>query len=93
MRILCPNVRLRGLDLPRQVAPGTSFPLSVPIVGAWPDRLPGLTGFTGLGACPARHGDWCRAETRAIRLDWNAWYGGAGRPGRELYLVSGSLAC
>ena len=35
-----PQLRLRGLDLTRQVAPGTSFPLSVPIDGAWPDRFP-----------------------------------------------------
>jgi len=32
-------LRLRGLDLTRQVAPGASFPLSVPIDGAWPDRF------------------------------------------------------
>jgi hypothetical protein len=32
-----PRLRLRGLDLTRQVAPGASFPLAVPIEGAWPD--------------------------------------------------------
>jgi len=31
---------MRGLDLTRQVAFGASFPLSVPIDGAWPERLP-----------------------------------------------------
>jgi len=34
-----PRLRLRGLDLTRQVAPGASFPLSVPIDSAWPDRF------------------------------------------------------
>ena len=34
-----PRLRLRGLDLTRQVVPGASFPLSVPIDGAWPDRF------------------------------------------------------
>src|SRR5271166_872099 len=34
-----PQLRLRGLDLTRQVAPGDSFPLSVPIGGARPDRF------------------------------------------------------
>jgi hypothetical protein len=29
----------RGLDLTQQVAPRVSFPLSVPIDGAWPDRF------------------------------------------------------
>jgi len=34
-----PQLRLRGLDLTRQVAFGASFPLSAPIDGAWPDRF------------------------------------------------------
>ncbi|MGB2609159.1 MAG: hypothetical protein ACXVBB_20040 [Isosphaeraceae bacterium] len=32
-------------------------------------------------------------KTRASRLGWSARHGGAGCPGRELHLVSGSLAC
>ena len=39
MRTPLPQLRLRGLDLTRQVAPGASFPLSVPIDSAWPDRF------------------------------------------------------
>ena len=34
-----PRLRLRGLDLTRQVVPGASFGLSVPIDSAWPDRF------------------------------------------------------
>jgi hypothetical protein len=34
-----PQLWLRGLDLTSQAAPGTSFPLSAPIDGAWPDRF------------------------------------------------------
>jgi len=34
-----PQLRLRGLDLTRQVAFGAAFPLSAPIGGAWPDRF------------------------------------------------------
>jgi len=34
-----PQMRLRGLDLTSQVASCASFPLSVPIDGAWPDRF------------------------------------------------------
>lgn len=31
--------RIHGLDLCRQVAPGHTFPLSVPVDGTWPDLL------------------------------------------------------
>src|SRR5271157_4771188 len=45
-----PELRLRGLDLTRQVASGVSFPLSVPIDGAWPDRFHQLSDVHRLGA-------------------------------------------
>ena len=33
------QLRLSGLDLTRQVAPGSSFPVSISIDGAWPDQF------------------------------------------------------
>jgi len=32
---------MRGHDLTRQVVPDASFPLSVPVDGAWPNRFTG----------------------------------------------------
>jgi len=52
-------LRLRGLDLSHQVAPGVSFPLSVPIDSAWPDRFTGST-YDSLG-------------TLAQQLNVSAW--------------------
>ena len=36
--------RMRGQNLTRQVAPDASFPLSVPVDDAWPNRLNRFTG-------------------------------------------------
>jgi len=41
---------LRGLALTRQVAPGASFSLSVPIDGTWAERFLGLNGSSSSDA-------------------------------------------
>jgi len=51
-----PQLRLRGLDLTRQGAPGASFPLSIPIDGAWPDRFTRHRGPEKLGRCGSSPG-------------------------------------
>ncbi len=59
-----PQLQLRGLDFTSQVAAGVSFPLSVPIDGAWPDRF----GLDERGYCItaglACGGAWWNDEER-----------------------------